>query len=260
MGNFLTSGCRLFIGIFFMAVLLPSCSVKEGREDCPCLLEIDPGAFLTEGPDPDFAVIGENGKVTLTPRDGLLIARVSKGMFNLSAVSCGAGTLLGKEQISTIRDKEPDSLFACSGTPACLGESLRVRPVPEKQFCTVTLQIGSAGPGDFHFQLRSPCDGLKRFTLTPTQGYHTYSLEESGTGLYRFRVLRQDGSEGLTIRVVPEEGLIRELPLGRIMKEAGYDWSLKDLDDFYLKFDPVLSTIQVRISGWETEKTIEITL
>ena len=44
------------------------------------------------------------------------------------------------------------------------------------------------------------------------------------------------------------------------MKEAGYDWSLKDLDDFYLKFDPVLSTIQVRISGWETEKTIEITL
>ena len=29
MGNFLTSGCRLFIGIFFMAVLLPSCSAPQ---------------------------------------------------------------------------------------------------------------------------------------------------------------------------------------------------------------------------------------
>ena len=84
--------------------------------------------------------------------------------------------------------------------------------------------------------------------------------KESENGLYLFRILRQDGKDGLTIEVIPEDGLNREIPLGRVMREAGYDWKRKDLEDFYLKFDPVLSTLQVRISGWDTEKTFEITL
>ena len=260
MRNFQETGCRICLGIFLMTALLPSCTIKEGREDCPCLLEIDLEAFRLEGIDPDVSVTGDRGKVTLFKRDGLLVASVSKGEYRFSAVSAGPATLLGNQLVSTVRDKGPDSLFASASVLECVTEDLRIRPVPEKQFCTVTLQVGSSETGDFRFLVRSPCDGLDRFTLVPSSGYHSYALEESGNGLYRFRVLRQDGSDGLSIDVIPEEGISREIPLGRIMLEAGYDWTRKDLDDFYLKFDPVLMILQVRISGWNTEKTIEITL
>ena len=260
MGNFKEMGCRLSLGILLMAVLLPSCSIKEGRKDCPCLLEIDPGAFLAEGMDPDISVTGASGKVTLLKREGLLIASVPKGEYNLSVVSRGSSLLVSGQAVSTVREKEPDSLYAYATALSCLSESLRIRPDPEKQFCTVSLQVGSSEAGDFRFQVRSSCDGLDRFTLVPSSGYHSFVPKESENGLYLFRILRQDGKDGLTIEVIPEDGLDREIPLGRVMREAGYDWKRKDLEDFYLKFDPVLSTLQVRISGWDTEKTFEITL
>ena len=65
MRNFQETGCRICLGIFLMTALLPSCTIKEGREDCPCLLEIDLEAYQAEGLDPDVAVTGNKGKVSI---------------------------------------------------------------------------------------------------------------------------------------------------------------------------------------------------
>ena len=241
------------------AVLTASCTVKEERTDCPCLLEIDLGLFRHLGSGTDLSVQGPSGTVHLRKtEEGLFRASVRKGTYAYSVVTTGRHTYVGSDRI-TVREGEPDSLYAAAGSIECAGERILLRPEPEKQFCTVSLRVVSSAAGTYLFPVRSACNGLFRFSLTPAEGAHTFlpaACDAEGT--YRFRLSRQNGKEGPAIRASAPTGEIREIPLGDIMLQAGYDWTRRDLEDFFLEVDPILGAIRVHVSGWDAEQTLEI--
>ena len=124
---------------------LASCSVKEDRTQCPCLLTVDcrripagAGALVQVAPG------GARGRLAALPaRRKELSFRVRRDWQELSCLFGIArpGQALEARAVVLEPGDEMDSLYACHQVIDCRGESARGILRPRKQWCTLSLSL-----------------------------------------------------------------------------------------------------------------------
>lgn len=207
--------------LILFAAALASCSIKEARRDCPCLVETDLAAF---------AEVSRH--VTLEVGD-----RVSEWSLDGSDKLIAAFKVPKTEEIGiTVKCGGMDSLFLFTASVQGMDEKVTVRAVPHKQFARVLLKL-----------VQSPNSGIN---YTVISDYVNIALPP-GDGNYMFRLPRQKPGSPISLDASDADGNVNSFPLGEWILRAGYDWEATDLDDMVIGADFTLGVFGVTVGEWE---------
>ena len=264
------------IGLIAAMLLCLSCSVKEDREPCPCWLGIDLqqcGSIHDNrlGQDITFSAMDV---VISAWNDGFLFQQkvghedygqlyekaVPKSYVSTSVVH-GEKTMRRDGQELVIPEgKEADPIFAYAAQVGCFQEFARDTARLHKQFARVRMKVenpvGESYP--YRFRLRSDTKGLDLMDLRPLEGPAGMDLERGTDDIVRFRLIRQR-EEGYTyIDVFNRETLLESFPLHEWIKELGYSWLAKDLQDIDINIDYAQGEVSVKVNDWGDGGSIRI--
>ncbi len=252
-----------------LAVLLAfSCSIKEDRVGCPCILRIYPDKSL----DADYYLSIMNkfrimdvqtGEIHL--KSALDAAVFAKGEPAVFTIPKGNIEMLGifgieemKDEGTALRIKEggqADKVLVYGNALDCTGEMANDTLKLAKQWCTMRISVKkteSGVPGKC--QITSHWDGFDLMTLSPTKGGFTFDADTLQEGNYSVRLPRQ-GDSSLALRLIyDKEETGTDYPIGRLISEAGYDWNKKSLDDLVVYIDRSDVSIGIVVAGWENGK------
>ena len=196
------------------AALCQGCSIKEDRSLCPCSLVLD-----FSGTD--------------------LSAADMAGLY----IRADDGFLYYDDDVS------PDILYEDSGDGLRMTYEVRV---PK----TSVMISGILGAG----RMFTPETGL----LIPL-GYecpeifmHYSEVDASGERLEEIPDSSGSGTvcvprqadNGLVLRILDEDKILREFALGEYIAESGYDWSAENLDDVEISIDYAHSFISIEVDDW----------
>ena len=254
---------RLSLSAILICTLLCSCTVKEDRGPCPCLLNL----FLEDSADysDKLTVSGWDmnserlfhDKILHKGHPDLYSRKVKKGFLTVSAF-CGAESMAVKDDCLVIPEgKNGDRLWAFAGGPVdARGENAEEHIFLHKQYADVHIRVDelSREAGDIIIRATSNTDGLSLLTLKPRAGSFKCYVPQENESEWSFTVPRQR-DESLELEVYLNGVLRKKVSVGELIRINGYSWSKTDLDDIYISINLVSdSPVQIAITGWDTEK------
>ena len=236
-------------------LLLPSCSIKENRAECPCALTLE----LTGLPVRPvvLGVVGEGYSFTeVIHADTVLVLPVPKGELAVSAVGGALAEEDGSVRIPEGEEAPPLYLFHADVSS---GDEQVVLPVLlHKQFCTLEL-LFSGPPGygpPFEVAIEGFYGGWQP-DGSPAPGAFSRRLLPGSDGRAVLRLPRQ-GDNSLFMHIVFSDRIVRTFALGTYIAASGYDWSAPDLDDLTLHVDISLTSVTISTDLWSRTEDIEL--
>lgn len=250
---------RWFFYALPVALSMLSCSVKENRMECPCLLEIT----LAGGND-SKAVVGvwkdelvNSLNVNSYDRFRRHAMDIPRGYFTMTACSGLRHSLPRDGSFFLRKGEEMDEIYAGSSQLEALTDTVYGTVVLHRQFAFVNVRVLclSAGqmPQDIIFTGNT--GGMDLRTMAPLRGEYEVVLHPIFGEFCRVSVPRQLDSS----LVMDLEG-VGKIPVGEYIKESGYDWNAADLADIELDIDFIESTVTLRVSGWNEGKIFALTI
>lgn len=235
---------HLFILFFLLAVV--SCSVKEDRSGCPCILSLYTSdaarkGVLAEVWNKDFVRVAGG----MTEGTGLDL-EVPRGELVVTACSGLSSCGVFGGVVSIPGGGEMDELLSCRAEIDCSGEVASHILFLHKQYASVCVRIVNfpEAPPYLPVRVLGNISGFDLRTGLPVPGEYSYLPPGLPDGSVEFRIPRQtDGS--LVLQIAG-----RDLPIGEIIGRSGYDWNEADLDDIYVWLDYGKSTVKLWISDW----------
>lgn len=259
---------------WWMAVLLSlngsySC-IREDRVECPATLVVDLKHLLARIGTADEM----DGQVQVLLFRGECLEISRRFGYGCRPDTCQIQTARGDMTVTVLllpvlmeavctgdrlfirEGAQADSLFACS-LPVCLNqEVVEVHPELHKEFATVYLEImNSEKYPEMSMEVTGERCGLYLPGLSPVPGHFRYRQgAASGERIRIFRLYRQNAPDLLMNLTSSAEGPeIRDIPLGRIISETGYDFQAEELKDIHLTLNIAEGEITAIIEGWEDE-------
>jgi len=235
------------LGILGLAVLV-SCSVKEDRTDCPCWLTV-------RASYPNEVVSAWFGTHTLF--DGLMgeqiDRQVPRGTVDLVA-SRGHFTVAPGQQM--------DELFATAMQVDTQCEEAEAIPFLNKQFARIYFVFKEAEEGRLNIRLEAigNVKGADKRTLEPVQGAFGCTPDDNPDGGYVFRAPRQKDNSLMLNRWTADGEELSPIPLGQIIKKAGFDWNEESLGDIEILADIPASSFQITVMDWQGPITMTVTI
>ena len=237
----------IILGILGL-VALGSCSVKEDRSDCPCWLTV-------RASYPNEVVSAWYGTQSIfQDEDGQQVDRpVPRGTVDL-VTSRGSFTVTEGHQM--------DELFATLTHVDTRAEEVEVIPVLNKQFARVYLEFIDTEDGrvPHTLEVHGNVKGADKRTLQPVSGVFRCTPEESADGGYEMRIPRQKDDSLVLRRFDSEGGEFVPIPLGEIIRKAGFDWTQESLGDISVMANIPAMTFQITVMDWEGPITMTVTI
>lgn len=249
---------KTVITAFIIAAILPSCSVKEDRLDCPCRLTIDLGdcpEFQSE-----MQLKGWRneemlfcGNIHILELPGRLHEReISKGRFRYSVCSPLSEKSVVDNDIIIPKGSQSEPVFIYSSEVNATGETAYDKVSLHKQFAQMTVSFGKQNgiqSGIVSVTVKAGARGIGLKSMLPIQGVFQYSTG-AHDGFFKIRLPRlSDGK--ISIDAFTEEGFFKTFTIGDDVKAAGFDWNAEDLDDFWVDFDIGDFEVSVEVQEWE---------
>lgn len=243
---------HLFL-IFAILSLIVSCSVKEDRDECPCLLSLD--FSLAEGKDALELSIYEDSVLFLNTsfnplslQYGQLQLEVPRGNVTLSVSDVfsedGNGNVLRPYGSQFARQ----SLYV--GRYDTRVENHTDTVVLHKNHCMLRLEfldIDTVRP--YTLKVTGNVSGSK-WDGSPHMGSFCVELPPSDKGTPPVCIPRQkDGS--LRLDIMDNENMLRSFALGEYILASGYDWKETDLRDLDVTIDFARYRIVLKTDLWE---------
>ncbi len=229
-----------------MTILLASCSVKEDRSDAPC--------WITVKADKSTSLSAWYGsqRILDNHQGGLEDHMVPRGTVDLVASEGGFTVPEGQQM---------DDLYAQLIRLDTDGESAYAGVELKKQFATVFLDFKEEDEGRTGYDLlvTGTVSGADTRTLKPVDGLFSCVPEESPDRGYRFRVPRQK-DESLTILLRLDGKTVETIPLGALIRKAGFNWTAESLGDVSILADLPAHTFTITVMEWEGPVTFDITI
>lgn len=234
-----------------------SCTVKEDRRDCPCLLSVE---FSSLPPGPvEYRMEAMDGSLlareTVT-RDSVYFFKVPRDGVRLISM---AGTALSNDVVIPLGSDCPPAYisYACYDTNH---EAAQIQPAFNKHFCTLSITLdgppGDGGP--VQIGIRGGVGAISR-EGRPLPGEFSYTTSGKASPL-TCRLPRQGPSGQLLLDIVMEDNLLRTFALGTYLRQSGYDWGEKDLKDISVTICLSVTHITFHIQDWSVcvERNVEI--
>lgn len=254
------------VPVLLLGASLTSCSVKEDRMDCPCILTIDISECenspvlkvrnITENQASGKPVMSENNDSDLTQS-----FQVKKGRVLVSAYSLLRNMYEQDELLLMIpKGQQCDELYAFSEILSCREDEKFQKIQLHKQFCTLSI-IPTGWEGDefpYSLMLKGTTSGISLWDLSPVPGEFLCSAKWNGSGQFQANIPRQ-GSDDLELIVLDKGEFVRSFPIGKLIADSGFDWDAMDLDDITLSIDFTRIDVSVLIRGWgESHEDVDI--
>lgn len=242
-----------------VALSMLSCSVKENRMECPCLLDIT----LAGGTD-SKTVVGvwrgslvnscSIGSYSRSKRYGMDIPR---GHFTMSACSGLRHKLPRDGNLMLEKGEEMDELYAGISQLEAFADTVYGSVSMHRQFAFVNVRVLCLSveqmPQDII--MKGCTGGLDLRTLAPLRGEYEVTLHPIFGEFCRASVPRQlDNSLKMAI-----DG-VGEIPIGEYIADSGYDWTAEDLADIELVIDFVECKVTLRVAGWNEGRIFALTI
>lgn len=248
--------------ILMSAILaLPSCFVKEDRDECPCWMTV-------EMPDR----VGHDGSVVLRLRGnsdedamdyaykvsesikadvGILEYEVPRGSVGVSAVNSA--------RLSVPVGEQMDSLYGFFKMYHTRCESVKCDVELHKEFCTVSFTlVDEHYESPYDIEVRGNVSGVSPWDLVPVSGAFKYA-PVAKEGVYRLRVPRQVDAS-LEMVMLSNQEIVNRLPLGEYIIRSGYDWTATDLSDVSVALDLEKQQVMVTVSGWDEIVVMDVVI
>ena len=231
------------------AFALLSCSVKEDRSACPCLLAVN-----LSGPGPiEYRIEDSIGDVLhegTVPRDTVVYHDVPRDRVRIIAVS---GAAL-EDGVRIPYGEQSPPLYMYHGIISASGEALKVNATLHKQFCGLTLVLDGP-PGDgkpIGVTVRGSVEGIG-LDGRPFDGEFCCPV----TGMSCL-LPRQSPSDLLLLDIVMQDKVVRTFSLGTYIREAGYDWTDTDLKDITICLSLSVTQITLKLGDWSHTENINV--
>ena len=279
----------VLLAILLPLITCPGCSVRENRDSCPCLLELDfPDMSAVQGVMDDGIVIslaGLSGNAggfvlgdtlsTAGGRDGLLKwkSAVPRGHILAGAV-CGEACV--HEPCSPpdawIKIKSgsgcPKIWTACADVDAAW-DCVTVPMVLHKNYTLLTVLVRDASgtPFPFRMEVRGNVCGYA-MDGRPVSGMFSAPVEyledvqyRSGDDYVEASVsLPRQNDSSLMLDIVSDDDTTRSFAIGNYMEASGYDWTSPDLKDLTMEIDYSRTVVCIRIGTWRVEEQFEVVI
>lgn len=276
------------IAVIILVLVTSGCSIKEDRWPCPCRLtvEFSDGIRLNNSLPVELVVLSDEKEkekeVSFNPKDypsGYRVA-VKKGVKHVSASVGRKNCILSGNVICSTSKKEFDPIYIHSSEVACLSEEVKDTIRLHKAFAEIAVELVDPTNTKCSFDVNAEYSnsGLDIFSCTPAGDAVSIPLKsdsqrESGylpiqkidtTGrsnrLFRFICPRQKDYK-MVLSIYKRNGKkVNSIPLGELMRAAGYSWETVDLKDIFIQIDRTNSGVKLEISDWKTGEKKEITI
>lgn len=235
-------------------VAVASCSIKEDRSGCPCVLTVS----LQETTE-NVVVSGWNDEnkiiYDILKPDGKECSikyRVPRDRCKISAIIGYEELVLSDEILLIPEGSQMSSLYACASVVDTDSETAECEVNFKKNHAKVNLRFrdSDAGLSPYDIQVRSNVSGIEMKTLSPVMGNFICTPEiKNGKG-YEFVIPRQI-DESLSINLMRGNEKFDTIALGSIIASTGYDWTADALADIDLVIDLPKGEISITVSGWD---------
>lgn len=245
-------------------LLLPSCSVKEDRQPCPCWLTVVLDDASRTAPDAKVLLMSGNERLiseSVSPEEeyertvprGYVRTVVCTGA-DLSVMSTGTVAFRHGEQIDTI--------WSHTAVVDCRNEFARDTAALHRQFAVARLVLKAAPEEDDGrlYSVETSCGGLDLQSSSPTKGGWGMRLVMDGTSGCVFSVPRMRPEDRFAIRISNPDGGDDEVDIQAMLRDIGYSWSKRDLDDMVIALDYARGTVDITVLPWEDGGRIEETI
>lgn len=232
-----------------------SCSVKEDRDRCPCVLALE----LSDLPVTPVMLnvkAGEYAHTEVVHRDTVVVLQVPKGEAAVSAVGGAMAEVDGSIRIP--EGEEAPALYLFHTGLELSDEQLVLPVVLHKQFCRLDLLF--QGPPGYGPPFEVEVEGFQCGWLsdgTPMPGTFRKRLLPGPDGTTALRLPRQ-GDDSLLMHIVFSDRTVRTFALGQYIAATGYDWSAPDLADLTLMVDISVTSVTISTDAWTTTEEIEL--
>ena len=251
-----------FTVLALLCAAMASCTVKEDRGPCPCVLDI----YLENSGDfsDKLAVSGWSSdserlfhdRISTQQYPDSYSKKVDKGFLHVSAY-CGNDAMTLKGDRLTIPEGKPcDPVWAYrGGTIDATGESAEDHIVLHKQFAVIHVKVGVGGREDADIILRAKgrANGFDISSLEPCHGdFNCFASLDSE--MNHIICVPRQYDDSLELEVFLDGILSRTVRAGELISNSGYSWEREDLEDIYLSLDLFTpGQASVGVSDWDTE-------
>ena len=241
-----------------------SCSVKENRERCPCLLRLDLRNIDTSVVKSADLFLSCSGgyefseSLDLTFCDGEYDILVPQGEVSLWLYSGLEGEGVGSEGLKIPYGEDCPLVYMHSSVVAASGEQVSETVVMQKNHCLLTVYIKSKEGFPYSLSFKGMVDGYDT-TGRPSEGEFSYSVNPDQDNMCVVCLPRQIDNS-LILEISDESDILRIFTLGEYISAAGYDWSERDLRDVTVGIDFVVSQFTVAVSDWDDVHFYEVAI
>lgn len=248
-----------------------SCTVKEDRSDCPCLLALDlrdvpavlPTGFFPVGWSVAQGAFSDSGTLSAEDCAGIFHVVVPRGGVQVYAVAGDEG--LFHEGIDIPPGHGCPPVWLWSAYVDARGETAAATVRLRKEHCLLTIRVrGMPAPRDYRMVVEGVvggCDGAGR----PKEGPFRCEPQTIDTEQDAFvACLPRQRDASLLLRIEDRHAAgtepLRTFALGHAMAAAGYDWTAPDLEDLSLELDFAASTLTFRSDRWTRTLPFEVVI
>lgn len=239
-----------------------SCSVKEDRDVCPCLLNLN---FIQNGSVSngivEVSVFSQtdvifDGSIELKDHSERVSVSVPRGLLHVG-VWAGAGDSVSEQGITIPFGMDCPRVYMHDSDIIASGETYDEDVHMHKNHCVLTVHLAGDGAFDMPMTIIGNVAGYDRYGL-PLAGEFSYSLNDSvSEDGYQVVIPRQIDSS-LMLMVDDGGDGVKYFSLGQYLESSGYDWMAPDLEDVSVTLDYTLTEIALTIGGWDVEYRYEV--
>ncbi len=249
---------------FLLSVMLcAGCSVKEDRENCPCMLVLDfsevdtsvvKSADLSLAADDGFVFTGELD--TGDFRSGISVP-VPRRDIDVRLWSGTGGMMSGDGLVIPFGEDCPPVRFHSSRVHAG-DEMVRETVLLRKNHCRMTINLNNWETAPGRITVYGNVNGYMP-DGTPSAGKFSCELHPDGKGGGHV-ILPRQLDDSLTMEINDGSGILKLFAIGEYVAETGYDWHALDLEDITVDVDVALTGITLIIQGWDEAYKFEIVI
>ena len=256
------------------ALLLLSCSIKENRSDCPCLLRLEFPEDDVSGTE-ERAILSVRDEGGFSYTDTLVLGEIG-GAYELRVPRTGVQVNLWSEEASgfvgndglviPLGDDCPYvRMFSSSVDTDCETCTETVRLA--KNYCRLTVMMDESDM-DWPFEL-NVCGNIDGYRIdgSPRRGVFSHYLVpsadaasggNSGAELVRELSLPRQTDSSLRLSVMEDFTSLKTFALGNYINQCGYDWTAADLQDIVVRIDYACTKLNIAVGAWEHSYDVDI--
>ena len=241
-----------------------SCSVKEDRMDCPCMLMLDFSSNDT--------VCVRSAELLVSASEGLHLAdtlncsefdkeymvSVPRGVVNVLVWYDGGDCVGRNEGLKIPYGEECPEVYMDFFNVVAGGEECRQEVRLKKNHCMVTIYVKTEEGFPYRLFVKGDIDGYDP-DGSPSYGRFMYELEFSEKMTGKVCLPRQR-DDSLCLEVCDRDSVLKVFTLGRYISATGYDWTAEHLEDLTLSLDYTHNVIGITIGEWDKEHHFDISI